>query len=82
MQIYAQSFTIDPEISHLKEVMVSALGVEFTIQTPTGRLVDINDYDNNLRYITSSQSPSVKFTQEKLAITTLDGLTTKKVVVG
>ena len=40
----------------------TALGIEFRIQTPTGRFVDINDYDNALRYITSSYTPSVKFT--------------------
>ena len=60
--IYTASFTIDPGNFPSQRADGSALGVEFTIQTPTGRLVDINDYDNNLRYITSSQSPSVKFT--------------------
>ena len=39
----------------------SPLGIEFTVQTPTGRLVDINDFTGYTRYITSSMTQTIKF---------------------
>lgn len=59
---YTASFTIDTGSFPRENADGTALGIEFRIQTPTGRFVDINDYDNALRYITSSYTPSVKFT--------------------
>ena len=39
----------------------SILGIEFTVQTPTGRLIDINDFTGYTRYITSSMTQTIKF---------------------
>ena len=36
----------------------SPLGIEFTVQTPTGRLVDINDFTGYTRYITVKYDPN------------------------
>ncbi len=58
---YTASFTIDTGSFPRERADGTALGIEFTIQTPTGRLVDINDFDNNLRFITSSKDVNVKF---------------------
>ena len=58
---YTSSFAIDTGSFPRVNAEGQSLGVEFTIQTPTGRLVDVNDFDNSLRYITSSYTPSIKF---------------------
>jgi len=58
---YTASFTIDTGSFPRQSADGSALGIEFRIQTPTGRFVDVNDYDNSIRYITSSFTPTVKF---------------------
>ena len=39
----------------------SPLGIEFTVQTPSGRLVDINDFTGYTRYITASMTQTIKF---------------------
>ena len=59
---YTASFTIDTGSFPRQYADGSSLGIEFRIQTPTGRFVDVNDFDNALRYITSSYTPSIKFT--------------------
>ncbi len=58
---YTASFSIDTGSFPRVNAEGQSLGVEFTIQTPTGRLVDVNDFDNAIRYITSSFTPTVKF---------------------
>ena len=39
----------------------SPFGIVFTVQTPTGRLVDINDFTGYTRYITSSMTQTIIF---------------------
>jgi|TARA_Y100000289_G_scaffold65409_1_gene78925 hypothetical protein len=58
---YTASFTIDTGSFPRQSADGSALGIEFRIQTPTGRFVDVNDYDNSIRYLTSSYTPTIKF---------------------
>jgi hypothetical protein len=58
---YTASFDIDPGNYPTTRGDGSPLGIEFTVMTPDGRLVDENDIVGYERYITSSQSPSILF---------------------
>ena len=58
---YTASFSLDPGNFPNTRGDGSALGVEFTIQTPTGRLVDVNDFSDSVRFVTSSQDINIKF---------------------
>lgn len=58
---YTASFSLDPGNFPNTRGDGSELGVEFTIQTPTGRLVDVNDFSDSVRFVTSSQDIDIKF---------------------
>lgn len=58
---YTASFDIDPGNYPDTRGDGTPLGIEFTVMTPDGRLIDENDFNGYERYITSSQSPSVTF---------------------
>jgi len=58
---YTASFDLDPGNYPTTRGDGTDLGIEFTIQSPDGRLIDENDITDYVQYITSSLSPSVKF---------------------
>ena len=58
---YTASFQLNPGNYPNTRGDTTPLGIEFTIMSPDGRLVDESDLSGYTQYITSSLSPSVSF---------------------
>lgn len=58
---YTASFDLDSGNYPSLDAYGSPLGISFTIQTPTGRMVDTADLNGYTQYITSSQSQTINF---------------------
>lgn len=58
---YTASFDLEPGNYKTTYADSSAQGIEFSVQDPDGRLVDVNDMTGYVKNITSSLSPNVSF---------------------